>query len=641
MSSEYRLDRYPIVLLRPRLSYPYSWVGHIPFAYLLVDLLRPRSFVELGTHSGNSYLAVCQAVTELGIETKCTAVDSWEGDAHALIYGSDVLANLKAYHDPRYAEFSNLSQKFFEDAVLDFEEGSIDLLHIDGLHTYEAVKTDFETWLPKLSDRAVVILHDCEVREREFGVWRYVEELETKYRTFRFLHSNGLAVVEVGANASADFKAFMAHALDHPAETRGIFETIAGTLLDNKGRPASAAAIYESVPVVCRIYMADEIGGFSEKHSFQKTILEAEGRLEVEFATGTIKSPAFLRVDFSETPGVFSLHRVALVLADGSVVVVDRLPERVSYSSGALLKPPAPGAIRLAGFDQDPHIEVRLDTDVSDSGSLLTAVRLSLDYEIVMNDPNLWSFMDKAAEVYSEVEISRSQVAGISRAIDNFANQLAVFEGNQNATISSTNEQLHHLTLESSKASGAFATTNAILSELTTQMDHLLRQSAAQAAGNHGEALARSFDLTAGTVDRLATQVTSNSADIGVLNTVLADATSQLHALCGQVSRSASDTGMMNDVLSRVTSTLHQLTTQVSESNRFNTAVNQSLCGIVDTLGALQARLDISDGAMREVEAQSNRIEALQQQQEQQARELTALKEGRMLQRLKRLVGHQ
>ena len=45
----------PIVFTRPiRLVDPTSWVPHIPFAFWLVDALRPRTVVELGTHTGNS-----------------------------------------------------------------------------------------------------------------------------------------------------------------------------------------------------------------------------------------------------------------------------------------------------------------------------------------------------------------------------------------------------------------------------------------------------------------------------------------------------------------------------------------------------------------------------------------------------------
>ncbi len=38
----------------------------------------------------------------------------------------------------------------FEDATHHFSDESVDLLHIDGLHTYDAVQEDFTTWLPKV-----------------------------------------------------------------------------------------------------------------------------------------------------------------------------------------------------------------------------------------------------------------------------------------------------------------------------------------------------------------------------------------------------------------------------------------------------------------------------------------------------------
>lgn len=98
--------KYSKTLLRdPRfLSDMSSWHQHMHFAFALVHMLKPRMFVELGTHKGDSYLAVCQAIDILGLSTKCYAVDTWEGDQHTGSYDISVYESLKAYHETPFTE---------------------------------------------------------------------------------------------------------------------------------------------------------------------------------------------------------------------------------------------------------------------------------------------------------------------------------------------------------------------------------------------------------------------------------------------------------------------------------------------------------------------------------------------------------
>jgi GT2 family glycosyltransferase/predicted O-methyltransferase YrrM len=175
-----------------------SWRQHVPFAMLLVDLVRPRTLVELGVHYGDSYCSFCQAVAELRLATACYGVDTWKGDPHASYYGPEVLADLAAHHNSLYGGFSHLMQSTFDEALKHFGDGTIDILHIDGYHTYEAVKHDFEAWLPKMSPRGVVLLHDINEKQRDFGAWKVWDEIKVRYPHFEFMHCHGLGILAAG-----------------------------------------------------------------------------------------------------------------------------------------------------------------------------------------------------------------------------------------------------------------------------------------------------------------------------------------------------------------------------------------------------------------------------------------------------------
>lgn len=204
-----------------------SWLGHVPFAFWIVDALRPRALVELGTWHGMSYLAFCQAIAALDLETRALAVDTWAGDHQAGLIETEALASLRQVHDPKYRHFSTLVQSTFDDALATVPDGSVDLLHIDGLHTYAAVRHDFETWLPKLSDRAVVLFHDTQERHDDFGVYEFWAEVAARYPHFEFAHEHGLGVLGVGPDLPAEVRSLFAATSDgRQDKVRAVFEQL-------------------------------------------------------------------------------------------------------------------------------------------------------------------------------------------------------------------------------------------------------------------------------------------------------------------------------------------------------------------------------------------------------------------------------
>ena len=144
---------------------------------------------------GESYFTFCQAIAENGVSCEAFAVDTWQGDVHTGAYGDEVFNEVDAHNAELYGGFSRLLRMRFDQALDKFDDGSIDLLHIDGEHTYEAVSRDFRRWWPKVRPGGVVLMHDAAERHHDFGVWRLLEELRKEFPVAEFVHSHGLGVV--------------------------------------------------------------------------------------------------------------------------------------------------------------------------------------------------------------------------------------------------------------------------------------------------------------------------------------------------------------------------------------------------------------------------------------------------------------
>lgn len=172
-----------------------AWEGHRRFGYDLVRHMRPGRVVELGTYYGASHFAFCQAVKDHRLATECYAVDTWLGDKHSGLYDESFYQSVQLSAGIFYPGISRLLRMTFDEAVSQFPDQSIDLLHIDGLHTYEAVKHDYETWLPKLAVNGVILFHDIAAFQDDFGVYRLWENLQAQYYAVQFEHSYGLGIL--------------------------------------------------------------------------------------------------------------------------------------------------------------------------------------------------------------------------------------------------------------------------------------------------------------------------------------------------------------------------------------------------------------------------------------------------------------
>lgn len=186
-----------------------AWLRHIPFSFWLIERLQPGLLVELGVHTGSSYFSFCQSIKENKVNCICYGIDTWTGDAHAGYYDESIFESVSRHNQEYYSGFSYLLRSSFEKSLHSFKDKSIDLLHIDGFHTYESVKKDFNDWLPKLSDKAVVLLHDIHVRERGFGVHQLWAEIKQIYPSFEFSYGYGLGVLATGENCPEAISALL------------------------------------------------------------------------------------------------------------------------------------------------------------------------------------------------------------------------------------------------------------------------------------------------------------------------------------------------------------------------------------------------------------------------------------------------
>ena len=173
-------------------------IAHFPFMSWLVNATRPGIVVELGTLTGDSFFAFCQAIEQYRLPARCFAINTWDGGEHSGYYGEHLYRSVLERTEHRYGAFSSVMRMTYDQALDSFSDGSIDLFSIGGVQDYESLRHAFDSWLPKLSDTCIVLLHNICGKERFSGLRELWGALSSQYRHIRFEHFSGLGVLFTG-----------------------------------------------------------------------------------------------------------------------------------------------------------------------------------------------------------------------------------------------------------------------------------------------------------------------------------------------------------------------------------------------------------------------------------------------------------
>jgi predicted O-methyltransferase YrrM len=221
-----------------------AWLEHAPFAFWLMDVLRPRRVVELGTHYGFSFFVFAEAARRLGTGAELFALDSWEGDDHAGYYGEEVYDSVRALAERDYPGQTHLLRGYFSNSRPRITDDSVDLLHIDGRHSYDDAREDYDEWESTVRDGGIILFHDIAERGEGFGVWRLWDDLASRHPSFSFEHGHGLGVLAVGDLRSPDLAALFGADAATTHEIRSTYERLGAAVSRQSELEAMPAEVH-------------------------------------------------------------------------------------------------------------------------------------------------------------------------------------------------------------------------------------------------------------------------------------------------------------------------------------------------------------------------------------------------------------
>jgi hypothetical protein len=356
-----RLD-LPSLRFEPRIYGVGAWTNHVHFAYDLVATVRPAVLVELGVDRGESYFAFCQSTLENQTGTRCFGIDTWQGDAHAGGYDETTFAEVNEHNRVHYQSFSTLIRSSFEQALDQFGSESIEVLHLDGLHTEEAVRRDLNGWLPNLRPGGVLLLHDVNVRSKGFGVWKAWADLQQSGRSWTFDDGPGLGVWQ--KPPATPLPGFVESLLELPNEqNRALAEYYsaqAATLQEKIGQQWRDGSIrntpFAQQTIIQVFYSSD--GSHREEDSVYSRVGHGGWKdVRIELPPNAMAAP--LRIDFVSALTTIEIASIAITAGNRNYFSATKSSGLDSLEvRGDAERLPEKGSLRLRITGVDPQLHL-------------------------------------------------------------------------------------------------------------------------------------------------------------------------------------------------------------------------------------------------------------------------------------------
>jgi hypothetical protein len=153
-----------------------GWGGTKSIFAGLIQQVRPKIIIEVGTWKGQSAITMAEACKTLKLDSVIICLDTWLGSPELHFKCAQELRRVNGYPTIYYQFLSNVVHRGFQQTILPLAATSLtgarvlrdlgvkaELIYIDADHQYEAVSADLEAFWPLLAKGGILFGHDYSI----------------------------------------------------------------------------------------------------------------------------------------------------------------------------------------------------------------------------------------------------------------------------------------------------------------------------------------------------------------------------------------------------------------------------------------------------------------------------------------------